>query len=69
NMWFAVAFFNPVIGLLSLCVLPLNNIVTVNQNDLLAAMGQVAGGRWLKIMVSIDAAVVLSGKGCQSSFV
>jgi amino acid transporter len=31
------------------------------QNDLLAVMGQTAGGTWLRLLVSIDAVVVLSG--------
>ncbi|GAB5440332.1 MAG: hypothetical protein Fues2KO_06810 [Fuerstiella sp.] len=60
NMWIAVSFFNPLMALLALAVLTLGQ-VDQNQNALLAYMGQVVGGGWLKTLVSIDAALVLSG--------
>lgn len=60
NMWVAVAFFNPVLSLLSLLVMPIDDIYT-HQGALLARMGEVTGGSFLRIWVAIDATVVLSG--------
>lgn len=60
NMWVAVAFFNPAIALLALALVP---IVQVEPNKLvlLAHMGKISGGQWLAWLISIDAALVLSG--------
>ncbi|HEX5655578.1 MAG TPA: APC family permease, partial [Polyangiales bacterium] len=60
NMWIAVAVFNPLISLLSLGMLPLEHIRTVPP-DMLAEMGEHAAGRWLGLLVSVDAVLVLSG--------
>lgn len=66
NMWVAVSFFNPLMALLALSVLTMVD-VDRNQTALLAHMGQVVGsvvggdGKWLSTLVSIDAALVLSG--------
>ncbi|MEZ4216449.1 MAG: APC family permease [Myxococcota bacterium] len=60
NMWLAVAVFNPLISFLSLGMLPLDQIRDVPP-DLLARMGDVAFGRPLALLVSADAALVLSG--------
>jgi len=60
NMWIAVAVFNPAISLLSLGLLPLAQIQAVPP-DLLAQMGEQALGRWLAVLVSVDAVLVLSG--------
>lgn len=66
NMWIAVSFFNPLMALLALSVLTMVE-VDRNQTALLAHMGQVVGrvvggdGKWLSTLVSIDAALVLSG--------
>jgi len=66
NMWIAVSVFNPLMALLALAVLTTID-VDRNQTALLAHMGQVVGssiygdGRWLGTLVSIDAALVLSG--------
>jgi amino acid transporter len=60
NMWIAVAVFNPAISLLSLGLIPLEKIQEVPP-DLLARMGEVALGRPLAVLVSIDAVLVLSG--------
>jgi len=59
-MWIAVTVFNPLICLLALGLLPLGYIQTV-PTDLLAQMGQQSLGNWLRIGVSIDAVLVLSG--------
>jgi amino acid transporter len=60
NMWIAVAVFNPAISLLSLGLLPLDQIQQVPR-DLLAQMGGIAVGRPLAVLVSADAVLVLSG--------
>ncbi len=60
NMWIAVAIFNPLISLLALGLLPLGDIQSVPP-DLLAQMGQQSLGNWLRVGVSIDAVLVLSG--------
>lgn len=60
NMWIAVAFFNPVISFLSLGLVPLGQMAT-HQNDLLAHMGGMASGDWLRQLVSLDATFVLAG--------
>jgi len=60
NMWFAVSFFNPLMALLALAVLSMVE-VDQNQTALLAHMGTTVGGEWLGTLISIDAALVLSG--------
>lgn len=60
NMWAIVAFFNPVISVLALALLPLSGI-TAHQEDLLAEVGLVGAGPWLQKAVSVDAVLVLSG--------
>ena len=60
NMWIVVSIFNPLMSLLSLGLLPLADIQQVPP-DLLARMGEVAMGRQLGLLVSVDAVLVLSG--------
>lgn len=60
NMWLAVSFFNPMICLLALALVPLP-AVEQHQEALLAHMGGVSGGSWLEFAISLDAAIVLSG--------
>lgn len=60
NMWVVVSFFNPVIALLALCILPVG-IIKEHQESLLSFMGKNAGGEWLAWLISIDAVLVLSG--------
>jgi amino acid transporter len=60
NMWAAVSFFNPAMALLALALVPVASI-RENQEALLSHIGLVAGGRWLSVLVSVDAALVLSG--------
>ena len=59
-MWLAVFIFNPLISLLSLGLLPLAAIREVPP-DLLAQMGDRSFGSTLRVWVSIDAVLVLSG--------
>jgi hypothetical protein len=60
NMWVAVSIFNPAMALLALALVP---IPEVNQHTeaLLSHMGGLAGGTWLSWLISVDAALVLSG--------
>jgi amino acid transporter len=60
NMWIAVAFFNPVISLLSLGLVPLADF-PAHREDLLAHMGWLSAGPLLRWWVSLDAVLVLSG--------
>lgn len=64
NMWYAVSFFNPLIALLALALVSMSD-VQLHQNALLAHLGEVAGGprfgSTLSFLISIDAALVLSG--------
>ena len=60
NMWIAVSVFNPAMALLALALVPIA-LVPDHQEALLAYMGGQAGGPWLAWVVSVDAALVLSG--------
>jgi amino acid transporter len=60
NMWAVVSFFNPVIALLALCIIPIATIHG-HQESLLSYMGQTTGGPWLSWAISLDAVLVLSG--------
>jgi amino acid transporter len=60
NMWVVVTVFNPLLAFLAIAVLPL---ATVNHHTetLLSYLGSSTGGRWLGIVISVDAVAVLSG--------
>ena len=60
NMWVAVSVLNPGIAILALALVPIPE-VTGHQEALLAHMGDLAGGSWLGWLISVDAALVLSG--------
>jgi len=60
NMWLAVAIFNPLICFLALGLLTKDQVAE-NATSLLAKMGELSAGQWLKTVVSIDAVLVLSG--------
>lgn len=60
NMWAIVSFFNPVIAILLISVIPLTE-VGENKESLLAHLGQTTGGSWLAWLISIDAVLVLCG--------
>jgi hypothetical protein len=55
-----VAIFNPLTSLLAMGLLPLGQIIAHRQ-DLLAEMGLLSAGRWLQLLISVDAVLVLSG--------
>ncbi len=60
NMWIVVTIFNPLMAFLALATIPMSSIEQ-NQEALLSFMGDISGGSWLSILISIDAALVLSG--------
>ncbi len=60
NMWVAVTVFNPGMALLALALVPISQVGN-HQEALLAHMGNLSGGLWLSRLISVDAALVLSG--------
>lgn len=60
NMWLLVIVFNPLMAVLALGIVPQSEIVG-HAEDLLAHMGGEAGGHWLRLLISINATLVLSG--------
>lgn len=60
NIWIVVTIFNPLMAFLALAVIPMGAIES-NQEALLSYMSNISGGSWLSILISIDAALVLSG--------
>ncbi len=60
NLWIVVTDFNPLMAFLALAVIPVATIEQ-NQEALLSYMGNLSGGSWLSLLISIDAALVLSG--------
>lgn len=60
NMWLAVSFFNPLMALLALALVPIVDVGRY-ENALLSHMGNESAGPWLGTLISIDAAIVLSG--------
>jgi amino acid transporter len=60
NMWIAVTVFNPGMALLALALVPIEYVGN-HQEALLAHMGNLSGGPWLSMLISVDAALVLSG--------
>lgn len=60
NMWAIVTFFNPVIALLLIAVIPMAELGE-HRESLLAYLGHTTGGNWLSWIISIDAVLVLCG--------
>lgn len=60
NMWAAVSVINPLMALIVVLVMPLQQ-VSEHKEALLSFLGYSSGGRWLSTIVSIDAVLVLSG--------
>ncbi|RMD84064.1 MAG: APC family permease, partial [Candidatus Dadabacteria bacterium] len=60
NMWIAVTFFNISICCLALCIIPLHEIPRFSET-LLARLAETSAGQWLSFLISLDAAIVLSG--------
>lgn len=59
-MWAVVSFFNPLIALIIIFVLPLAS-VGEHQESLVAYVGEITGGKWLAYLISVDAVLVLCG--------
>ncbi len=53
NMWLAVTFFNPVIALLTLALVPIGEVAR-HEEALLAHMGGITGGGWLATLIAGD---------------
>ncbi len=60
NMWAAVSLLNPAMAMLALAVIPLGDVAG-HEEALLAEIGTQAGGTWLGTLISVNAALVLSG--------
>jgi amino acid transporter len=60
NMWIVVTIFNPLTAFLALAIVPIPEVIA-NQEALLAHLGVVSAGGWLSSIISVDAALVLSG--------
>lgn len=60
NMWAIVSFFNPVLALLLICIVPMATVGD-HQESLLAYLGGLTGGKWLSTIISVDAVLVLCG--------
>jgi amino acid transporter len=59
-MWYLVALINPTIALMTLGVVPLPDIVS-NAANILSIVADRSGGKWLRVIVGIDAILVLCG--------
>ena len=60
NMWIAVSIFNPLMCLIVLSIIPIGDIGNHSEDALAYAGGELVGS-WLKWIISLDAALVLSG--------
>jgi len=60
NMWIAVSILNPAMAFLTLAVLRVEE-VGFHKDHLLAHLGDVTAGPLMKLLISVDAALVLSG--------
>lgn len=60
NMWALVVIINPLIALLAIMIVPMSSVAP-NQEAFLSFLGHTSSGQWLATVVSIDAALVLSG--------
>ncbi len=67
NMWILVTVFNPTIALLSIAVVPID-LFPIHQNNILSIIAEEAAGKWLRILVAVDAGLVLCG-GVLTAFV
>lgn len=60
NMWGIVSFFNPVMAILLIAIIPFVQIGE-HKEAVLSYLGHVTGGSWLSWLISIDAVLVLCG--------
>lgn len=60
NMWILVMIINPAIALLGVLTMPIGEISNY-ADAFLSFMGRKTAGNWLALVISLDAAIVLSG--------
>ena len=61
NMWLAVSIFNPLIAAVALGVLTMPELLGTTKESLLVDVANKLGGSIPKLLIAIDAALVLSG--------
>jgi len=61
NMWLAVTVLNPGMAILALALVPVADVGGLYETTLLSHMGEVSAGRWLSLVIGVDAVLVLSG--------
>jgi len=62
NMWAVVSVINPLMALFALALFALPVLQSdAYQNTLLIKMGEFVGGKWIGILIAVDAVLVLSG--------
>jgi len=60
NMWYLVIVINPLIAIIAVSILPMGEMAG-HESAFLSFMAEKTGGAWLATVISIDAALVLSG--------
>lgn len=60
NMWYLVIIINPLIAIIAVSIMPLSE-VQGHESAFLSFMATKTGGSWLATIISVDAALVLSG--------
>ncbi len=62
NMWVIVSIINPLMAIFALALFTLPMLQSdAYQNTLLIEMGKYVGGKWVALLIAIDAFLVLSG--------
>ncbi len=61
NMWIIVSVLNPLMVFFALSIVPIPEVKELYRYTLLSHLGEISGGNWLALIVSIDAVLVLSG--------
>ncbi|KAJ3004704.1 UNVERIFIED_CONTAM: hypothetical protein HDU68_004935 [Siphonaria sp. JEL0065] len=67
NMCILSFVCNPLLSLLSLCIMPLSTI-TSNTDIVISVMADASFGKWLRVLVAVDAIIVLCG-GVLTAFI
>lgn len=57
-MWGICAFFNPFLALMTIAICD-DVVISAHMDDSLAILGNIVGGEWLKMLISVDAFIVL----------
>lgn len=60
NMWIAVSILNPLMAILAISIMPISEVEEY-KNSFLSHMAELTGGKYLSIIISINAVTVLSG--------